>query len=135
QIQMQSGTTGINIPRIYNPTLQAQRLDPSGKFIRQWVPELANVSTHWIHEPWKMGTRQQAQFGVVIGQDYPAPLVDFDHAARVAKLRLTEIRDQNFVQTSRLIGERHGSRKRSASRKPKTASRNKKTDTSQLDLF
>ncbi len=135
QIQMQAGTTGINIPRIYNPTLQAQRLDPTGKFIRRWVPELDNVSRHWIHEPWKMGSRQQAHFGLVIGKDYPAPLVDYQHAARVAKQRLTDIRDHNFVQTSKVIGERHGSRKRSQTGRTKTTSRRKNVDESQLDLF
>jgi deoxyribodipyrimidine photo-lyase len=51
QVQMQSGTTGINTLRIYNPVKQSQDHDPEGAFIRRWVPELADVPTDWIHSP------------------------------------------------------------------------------------
>lgn len=54
QIQMQSGLTGINTLRIYNPIKQGQDHDPDGVFIRQWVPELQLVSDEQIHEPKKM---------------------------------------------------------------------------------
>ncbi|TNC92626.1 MAG: deoxyribodipyrimidine photolyase [Thalassolituus sp.] len=137
QIQMQAGTTGINIPRIYNPTLQAQRLDPEGHFIRRWVPELRSVSNHWIHQPWLMSQRQQREAQVVIGDDYPMPLVDFSQASRQAKARLTAIRDDNFRQQANDIGEKHGSRKR-GSRKagPRMKQENKKArEAGQMSLF
>ena len=54
QFQMQSGTTGINSIRIYNPIKQSIDQDPDGNFIRKWVPELKNVQGKLIHEPWKM---------------------------------------------------------------------------------
>ncbi|UTI66477.1 DNA photolyase family protein [Paraconexibacter antarcticus] len=62
--------------RMFNPTTQAQKFDPDGTYIRRWVPELANVSDRRIHEPWRMSDDEQAAAGCVIGEDYPAPIVD-----------------------------------------------------------
>ena len=65
--------------RIFNPVTQSERFDPEGKFIRRYVPELAKVANKYIHAPWQMGRLEQESIGVVIGRDYPAPIVD--HAA------------------------------------------------------
>lgn len=137
QVQMQAGTTGINIPRMYNPVLQSQRLDPEGEFIRRWVPELRNVSNQWIHEPWLMTLSQQEKADVIIGADYPAPLVEFSLAVRDARARMSAIRNSDFKNTAALIGERHGSRRRSAPKTQRQADvRQKKArDAGQLSLF
>ena len=58
--------------RMFNPTRQAQRYDPSGAFVRRWIPELADVEGAMIHEPWKLGMRAPA--------DYPPPIVEHDDA-------------------------------------------------------
>jgi deoxyribodipyrimidine photo-lyase len=87
QLQMQSGTTGINTLRIYNPTKQALEQDPRGVFIRRWVPELAGVPPAYVHMPWTMPADVQRAAGCVIGRDYPAPLVDHAAAVREAKRR------------------------------------------------
>jgi deoxyribodipyrimidine photo-lyase len=52
--------------RIFNPITQSEKFDPSGKFIRRYVPELANCTDKWIHAPWKSPTKFA----------YPAPIVD-----------------------------------------------------------
>ena len=52
QSQMQSGTTGINSIRIYNPIKQGKDHDPDGIFIRKWVPELSCIQSDNIHTPW-----------------------------------------------------------------------------------
>ncbi|MBK9021509.1 MAG: deoxyribodipyrimidine photo-lyase [Sulfuritalea sp.] len=65
--------------RIFNPVTQSERFDPEGRFIRRYLPELAAVPAKFIHAPWRMDAAQQATCGVVIGRDYPAPVVD--HAA------------------------------------------------------
>ncbi|PKM23093.1 MAG: deoxyribodipyrimidine photolyase [Gammaproteobacteria bacterium HGW-Gammaproteobacteria-14] len=113
QIQMQSGTTGINTLRIYNPVKQSQDQDPQGHFIRRWIPELQTVPGAWIHLPWQMPSELQRRCGVIIGQHYPAPIVDNEIAAREARQRITEHRKrQDMRQETRRILQRHGSRKR-----------------------
>jgi deoxyribodipyrimidine photolyase len=39
--------------RVLNPTEQGKRFDPSGSYVRRWVPELARLPDEWIHEPWR----------------------------------------------------------------------------------
>jgi deoxyribodipyrimidine photo-lyase len=51
QMQMQSGTTGINTTRVYNPVKQAMDHDPQGRFVRQWLPALRRVPDTWLFEP------------------------------------------------------------------------------------
>ena len=47
--QMQAGTTGINAMRVYNVTKQGRDQDPSGTFIKRYVPELAPVPVKYVH--------------------------------------------------------------------------------------
>lgn len=76
QFQMQAGTTGVNTIRIYNPVKQSEDHDPEGHFIKKWVPELADVPSTYIHEPWKMPPIEQQLCGFIPGESYPLPLVD-----------------------------------------------------------
>ncbi|MCP5229622.1 deoxyribodipyrimidine photo-lyase [Accumulibacter sp.] len=66
--------------RIFNPLLQSQRFDPDGRFIRRYVPELAEVPDRFIHAPWRMSQPEQSACGVIIGRHTPAPLVDHQQA-------------------------------------------------------
>lgn len=86
QVQMQSGTTGINTIRIYNPEKQRQDQDPDGAFVSRWVPEVG-------------------------GPAYPAPIVDHLAAARAARDRLWSLRgDQASKAAAQQIFQKHGSR-------------------------
>ncbi len=115
QCQMQSGTTGINTPRIYNPVKQAQDQDPEGRFVRRWVPELARVPDSHIFEPWRLGQSEREQFGATA---YPEPVVDYQQAAREAKARLGEYRKQpGFREQARAVHQALGSRRGSTRRK------------------
>jgi deoxyribodipyrimidine photo-lyase len=69
--------------RIFNPVTQSERFDAAGRFIRRYLPELAGVADRYIHAPWTMPAAEQSRCGVVIGRDYPAPVVD--HAVQRAQ--------------------------------------------------
>ena len=78
QIHMQSGITGVNTIRIYNPIKNSIDHDENGVFIRKWVPELAEIPLSFIHEPWKLSVMEQQLYGFEVGRDYPAPIVDVE---------------------------------------------------------
>jgi deoxyribodipyrimidine photo-lyase len=68
--------------RIFNPVLQSERFDPEGRFIRLYLPELANVPLSYLHTPWLMPGEVQRAARCIVGKDYPAPLVDHGQARR-----------------------------------------------------
>ncbi len=89
--------------RIFNPTLQSEKFDPHGSYIRRYVPELAGVSDRHIHQPWRMSTADQAKAGCRIGVDYPPPIVD--HAAE---------RSRTLDLYGRVAAERRAAREEAA---------------------
>lgn len=70
--------------RLLNPTLQQQRHDPDGVYVRRWVPELRAVPDERLAEPWRMSEAEQEAAGCAIGSDYPAPVVDHAEERRRA---------------------------------------------------
>jgi deoxyribodipyrimidine photo-lyase len=104
QVQMQSGTTGINAMRIYNPVKQGYDHDPEGSFVRSYVPELNIVPSAFIHEPWRWDGAADLC--------YPAPIVDNVAAAKAAREALHAIRKgAGHKAGARKIVAKHGSRK------------------------
>jgi len=128
QVQMQSGTTGINTVRIYNPVKQGYDQDPSGVFVRRWVPELAKIDDRYLHEPWKAENA-----GTVLGKDYPFPIINHLESAKDARQKIWGVRrGADFRAAAKSIQEKHGSRKqRVATRRRQTT---KSTGKAQLTL-
>lgn len=79
-----TGTDAVPYFRIFNPTTQSKKNDPSGKFIREYVTELTEVSDKSIHEPHKMNKDEQSKVGLTIGEDYPFPIVNHSEARKRA---------------------------------------------------
>ncbi len=62
--------------RVFNPVLQAEKFDPDGAYVRQWVPELSRLPVPWIHRPWTASPSVLQAAGINLGIDYPHPIVD-----------------------------------------------------------
>jgi deoxyribodipyrimidine photo-lyase len=131
QCQMQSGTTGINTIRMYNPVKQARDQDPNGEFVRRWLPALAQVPDQWIFEPWNMPLIIQRESQCEIGRHYPAPIIDLVKASRHARDLVWAVRDQKpFAQEAQAVFQKLGSRNPARERRKTPA-----VKTDQLDLF
>ncbi|RWZ58020.1 deoxyribodipyrimidine photo-lyase [Halobacillus fulvus] len=111
QMQMQSGSTGFNTIRIYNPIKQGIEHDPDGAFIRKFIPELRDVPPLFIHEPWKL-----SDFDAL---SYPEPIVDVPSANKRARDILWAVKGSKKAKASAEKQlEKHGSRKWKPKKKP-----------------
>ena len=111
QMQMQSGTTGINTLRIYSPAKQARDQDPAGHYIRQWVPEIGTAA-------------------------YPAPIVDERSALAAAKEALYGLRRTGEAHAeAKAIQHKHGSRKSGLAPSASTGRRARAAPQGQGELF
>ncbi len=70
--------------RVFNPVLQGEKFDPMGDYVRRFVPELKELPNKWIHRPWEAPGSVLQAAGIVLGKDYPFPLVLPDEGRRRA---------------------------------------------------
>ncbi len=68
--------------RIFNPVTQSEKFDPEGKFIKRYLPQLAALDPREIHAPWLAPRMVLEQKGIILGRDYPLPLVMHDEARK-----------------------------------------------------
>ena len=71
-----SGADAAPYFRIFNPVTQSAKFDPEGRYLRRYVPELARLSDKHIHAPWEAPPEALRHASLVLGTDYPAPIVD-----------------------------------------------------------
>ena len=103
QVQMQSGVTGINLPRIYSVVKQSLDQDPDASWIKEQIPDLKNIDKAKIHS-------------AELGELYKEKIVDIKSSAKKARELIWQIRGKaDFKKKARAVYELHGSRKRSAS--------------------
>lgn len=108
QFQMQAGVTGTNTIRLYNPIKQSQEKDPQGKFIKQWVPELREYPDDMVHTPWTISPMERQLFEIDEAGEYPAPVVDIEDAAKMARDRLWTFQKRtDVVKDARRILKKH----------------------------
>jgi deoxyribodipyrimidine photo-lyase len=79
-----SGADAAPYFRIFNPTLQGQKFDSRGDYVRRWVPELASLPDRYLHQPHTAPVQVLTTAGIRIGVDYPAPFIDHRYAREAA---------------------------------------------------
>ncbi|WP_341894084.1 deoxyribodipyrimidine photo-lyase [Ferrovibrio terrae] len=88
-----SGADAAPYFRIFNPILQGEKFDPEGAYVRHWLPELARLPNKHVHKPWMAPDAVLKQAGLVLGRDYPRPLVDHDTARKAALAAFAALRN------------------------------------------
>ena len=89
-----SGADAQPFFRIFNPVGQSKKHDPSGAFIRAWVPEIAALPDRCVHAPWTAPPEVLGEAGVELGRTYPRPIVDHAEARDRALAALRAINDE-----------------------------------------
>lgn len=88
-----SGADAAPYFRIFNPVSQGEKFDPDGAYVRKWIPELASLPKRVIHAPWTADRDTLSRAGVVLGKDYPHPIVDHGEARKRALAAFEKIKD------------------------------------------
>jgi len=79
--------------RVFNPVTQGQKFDPDGTFTRRFVPELAKLPVKYLFNPWEAPAHILADAGIVLGENYPRPVVDVKQSREAALAAFASLRN------------------------------------------
>lgn len=85
--------------RIFNPIAQSQKFDAQGKFIKRYVPQLANLAANLIHAPWLAKVEDLSRANIRLGHNYPHPIVDHAQARAKTLARYAVVRKVSQAAT------------------------------------
>ena len=80
--------------RIFNPVLQGEKFDPDGRYVREFVPELARLPNAVVHKPWTVPPLMLREAGIILGKTYPEPIVDHAQARQHALAAFERLKKQ-----------------------------------------
>lgn len=83
--------------RVFNPVLQGEKFDPEGTYVRHYVPELKQLPDKYIHQPWAAPQDMLVRAGIVLGRDYPRPLVDHNAARNKALAAFAALKESDVA--------------------------------------
>ncbi len=88
-----SGADAAPYFRIFNPITQGEKFDPNGDYVRRYLPELSKLPIKYLHSPWKAPEEVLTAAGLVLGRDYPQPIVDHAEARKRALKAYRALKD------------------------------------------
>ena len=88
-----SGADASPYFRIFNPMMQGAKFDPKGEYVKRWCPELKGLPKEYVHAPWEASSGMLEDCGVVLGKDYPKPIVDHAKARAAALAGYAKVKD------------------------------------------
>lgn len=83
--------------RIFNPVMQGQKFDPEGEYTRKFVPELKALPNRYLFNPWEAPAPVLERAGVVLGENYPGPIVDLKSSREQALHAFKSLARQNSL--------------------------------------
>ncbi len=79
-----SGADAAPYFRVFNPVTQGEKFDPKGSYVRRFIPELAELGDKFVHRPWEAPAGELKTNGIVLGRNYPKPIIALDFGRRRA---------------------------------------------------
>ena len=83
--------------------MQGEKFDKNGEYVKKWVPELKNYPTKYIHKPWELDIKYQETLKIIIGKDYPAPIVVHEQARKKALDAFKSLKKTNLQHNDGLF--------------------------------
>ncbi|MDM7860864.1 deoxyribodipyrimidine photo-lyase [Alteromonas sp. ASW11-36] len=87
-----SGADAAPYFRIFNPILQGEKFDKQGEYVKTYCPELSKLPNKYIHKPWEAPDKVLSEADVVLGKDYPNPIVDLKESRQRALSAYDEVK-------------------------------------------